>query len=48
MISHPQTLVTSFSFALTGPGTREQAERLAHEVIPAVRAATASPGTGHW
>jgi len=30
---------TSFSFTLTGPGTREQAERLAHEVIPAVRAA---------
>jgi hypothetical protein len=30
---------TSFNFTLTGPGTREQAERLAHEVIPAVRAA---------
>jgi alkanesulfonate monooxygenase SsuD/methylene tetrahydromethanopterin reductase-like flavin-dependent oxidoreductase (luciferase family) len=30
---------TSFSFSLTGPGTRQQAERLAHEVIPAVRAA---------
>lgn len=30
---------TSFSFTLTGPGTPEQAERLAHEVIPAVRAA---------
>lgn len=30
---------SSFSFTLTGPGTREQAERLAHEVIPAVRAA---------
>jgi len=30
---------TSFSFTLTGPGTRGQAERLAHEVIPAVRAA---------
>jgi alkanesulfonate monooxygenase SsuD/methylene tetrahydromethanopterin reductase-like flavin-dependent oxidoreductase (luciferase family) len=30
---------TSFSFTLTGPGTREQAERLAHEVIPAVREA---------
>jgi alkanesulfonate monooxygenase SsuD/methylene tetrahydromethanopterin reductase-like flavin-dependent oxidoreductase (luciferase family) len=30
---------TSFSFALTGPGTGEQAERLALEVIPAVRAA---------
>jgi alkanesulfonate monooxygenase SsuD/methylene tetrahydromethanopterin reductase-like flavin-dependent oxidoreductase (luciferase family) len=29
---------TCFSFALTGPGTRQQAERLAHEVIPAVRA----------
>ena len=30
---------TSFSFTLTGSGAREQAERLAHEVIPAVRAA---------
>jgi hypothetical protein len=30
---------TSFSFTLNGPGTREQAERLAHEVIQAVRAA---------
>jgi probable F420-dependent oxidoreductase len=30
---------TSFSFALTGPGTHQQAERLAHEVITAVRAA---------
>lgn len=30
---------TSFSFTLTGPGTGEQAERLAREVIPAVRAA---------
>jgi probable F420-dependent oxidoreductase len=30
---------TSFSFTLTGPGTRQQAERLAHEVITAVRAA---------
>lgn len=30
---------SSFSFTLTGPSTREQAERLAHEVIPAVRAA---------
>lgn len=29
---------TSFSFTLTGPSTREQAERLADEVIPAVRA----------
>ena len=29
---------TSFSFTLTDAGTREQAERLAHEVIPAVRA----------
>jgi alkanesulfonate monooxygenase SsuD/methylene tetrahydromethanopterin reductase-like flavin-dependent oxidoreductase (luciferase family) len=30
---------TCFSFTLTGPGTRQQAERLAHEVIPAIRAA---------
>jgi hypothetical protein len=30
---------TSFSFTLNGPGTRQQAERLAHEVIPAVRKA---------
>jgi probable F420-dependent oxidoreductase len=30
---------TSFSFALTGPGPHQQAERLAHEVITAVRAA---------
>jgi hypothetical protein len=30
---------TSFSFTLTGPGIREQAQRLAHEVIPAVREA---------
>ena len=30
---------TCFSFTLTGPGTPEQSERLAHEVIPAVRAA---------
>lgn len=30
---------TSFSFTLTGSGTREQAERLAQEVVPAVRAA---------
>ncbi len=30
---------TSFSFTLTGDGTREQAGRLAYEVIPAVRAA---------
>jgi probable F420-dependent oxidoreductase len=30
---------TSFSFALTGPGSHQQAERLAHEVITAVRAA---------
>lgn len=29
---------TSFSFTLSGPGIPEQAERLAHEVIPAVRA----------
>lgn len=31
---------TAFNFNLTGPGTREQAERVAREVIPAVRAAT--------
>jgi alkanesulfonate monooxygenase SsuD/methylene tetrahydromethanopterin reductase-like flavin-dependent oxidoreductase (luciferase family) len=30
---------TSFSFTLAGPGTRQQAERLAHEVVPAVRTA---------
>ncbi len=30
---------TAFNFTLTGPGTREQAGRLAREVIPAVRAA---------
>ena len=30
---------TSFSFTLTGPGLPEQAEKLAREVIPAVRAA---------
>jgi alkanesulfonate monooxygenase SsuD/methylene tetrahydromethanopterin reductase-like flavin-dependent oxidoreductase (luciferase family) len=30
---------TSFSFTPTGPGPHQQAERLAHEVIPAVRAA---------
>jgi alkanesulfonate monooxygenase SsuD/methylene tetrahydromethanopterin reductase-like flavin-dependent oxidoreductase (luciferase family) len=30
---------TSFSFTLTGSGPRQQAERLAHEVIPAVRTA---------
>jgi alkanesulfonate monooxygenase SsuD/methylene tetrahydromethanopterin reductase-like flavin-dependent oxidoreductase (luciferase family) len=29
---------TAFNFTLTGPGTRTQAERLATEVIPAVRA----------
>ncbi len=29
---------TAFNFSLTGPSTRDQAERLAHEVIPAVRA----------
>jgi alkanesulfonate monooxygenase SsuD/methylene tetrahydromethanopterin reductase-like flavin-dependent oxidoreductase (luciferase family) len=29
---------TAFNFTLAGPGTREQAERLAREVIPAVRA----------
>jgi alkanesulfonate monooxygenase SsuD/methylene tetrahydromethanopterin reductase-like flavin-dependent oxidoreductase (luciferase family) len=29
---------TAFNFTLTGPGTGEQAERLAREVIPAVRA----------
>jgi hypothetical protein len=30
---------TAFSFSLTGTGTREQAERLATEVVPALRAA---------
>lgn len=30
---------TAFNFTLTGPGRREQSERLAREVIPAVRAA---------
>jgi alkanesulfonate monooxygenase SsuD/methylene tetrahydromethanopterin reductase-like flavin-dependent oxidoreductase (luciferase family) len=30
---------TSFSISLTGPDTPQQAERFAHEVIPAVRAA---------
>ena len=39
LLSFAQTGFTSFSFALTGPDTRRQAERLAHEVIPAVRAA---------
>ena len=29
---------TAFNFSLTGHSTRDQAERLAHEVIPAVRA----------
>ncbi len=30
---------TAFSFTIPGPGAGEQAERLAREVIPAVRAA---------
>jgi hypothetical protein len=30
---------STFSFTLAGPGLREQAARLAEEVIPAVRAA---------
>jgi probable F420-dependent oxidoreductase len=39
---------TSFSFTLTGPGTPEQAEQLACEVIPAVRSElrTARPDRG--
>jgi probable F420-dependent oxidoreductase len=39
LLSFARTGFTSFSFALTGPDTRKQAELLAHEVIPAVRAA---------
>ena len=39
VLAFAATGFTSFSFTLTGPGTREQAERLAHEVIPAIRAA---------
>jgi probable F420-dependent oxidoreductase len=41
LLTFMQTGFTSFSFTLTGPGTRQQAERLAHEVIPAVRAGIA-------
>jgi alkanesulfonate monooxygenase SsuD/methylene tetrahydromethanopterin reductase-like flavin-dependent oxidoreductase (luciferase family) len=39
LLAFARTGFSSFSFTLTGPGPRQQAERLAHEVIPAVRAA---------